>query len=46
MAGRGISVCIDKFKESWRIPRLQAEQRVGMGKAGNHGEPRDTDIWA
>lgn len=46
LAGWGISVCIDKFKESWRILRLQAEQGVGMGRAGNHGEPRDTDIWA
>lgn len=46
LAGWGISVCIDKFKEFWRILRLQAEQGVGMGRAGNHGEPRDTDIWA
>lgn len=46
LADWGISVYKDKFKESWRILRLQAEQGVGMGREGNHGEPRDTDIWA
>lgn len=46
LASWEISSYLDEFKESWRILRLQAEQRLEMGRVGNHGEPRNTDIWA